>query len=266
MKRLLYIATLAIAALSFTTGCAFLFGDGALGGAGDLTDEDAVDLVASEVAPTTGGSAATPYEALTSTGLLSIRGEGFQTQQTRDGRATVTYDNGRVRGVREYDYRLTYEDSNGVETSAGHATQIGVEGTVSGDSERVHGTGSFDSTVALTLTDITDGDNIATVNGVVVRTGSGSFRRPATGSDGTYTSDVTVRYRDLVADGSGARDNEFPESGTMEVEADYTLTGDNGERSWSGTVTITFDGSDTATARVNGTSYSIDLDDGTVVE
>ena len=174
MKRFLYIATLAVAAWSFT-GCAFFFGDGSLGGSQQLPDEDAVDLVAAEVAPTTGGSAVTPYEALSTTGSLSIQDEMFQTQQTRDGKATITYDNGRVRGVREYSYTLTYQDSNGEETSSGEATQIAVEGSVSGDSERLHGTGEFESTVDLTLTEITDGDSSATVNGVVRRTGSAVF-------------------------------------------------------------------------------------------
>lgn len=266
MKRFLYIATLAVAAWSFTTGCAFFFGDGSLGGSQQLPDEDAVDLVAAEVAPTTGGSAVTPYEALSTTGSLSIQDEMFQTQQTRDGKATITYDNGRVRGVREYSYTLTYQDSNGEETSSGEATQIAVEGSVSGDSERLHGTGEFESTVDLTLTEITDGDSSATVNGVVRRTGSGSFRRSETETDVTYASDVTVRYREIVADGAVARENEFPESGSMEVDAEYSITGDSGERNWSGTVTVTFDGTREATARVNGSSYTIDLENGTLVE
>jgi hypothetical protein len=271
MKRILHIAILGLAAVSFTTGCAFLFGDGALGGTGDLTDEDAVDLVASEVAYNTGGSTAVAFEitdrtAATSVGVVEIAGLAPQQELIEDGSSSGG--GARASFERTYRYTFNYLDTQGNPAKALEADQIVVTGSASGTSERPRGSGSFQSEIDLNVTDINEDTNdwTATINGTVDRDKSGTVTRVRTGEQVDYSGTSKVQWTDVVVDGSAARDNEFPESGTMEVEADYTVTGDNGTRSWSGTVTITFNGSDTATARVNGSTYTIDLENGTVVE
>lgn len=264
MKRFLYPAALAGLLVLLASGCALLLGDGfdpAADSGGALTDQEAVELTAAEIASASGGSVLHAFLMMSGTALTSVDGPGhvqITPQQTSEPSSSFLEGNRDLSAAGEYDYVMVYEDSTGTEVDDVDATQIDATGTMGGTSERTNGTATFSSDVALLLTDINDGDDTATLDGEVeYDTSNGTFVR-ASGSELSFTGDNTHTWQQVDVEAPTSRPDDYPEGGRIVVKASYR-DGD-GDTLWSGTVTFIFDGNETARATVGGVGYEVNLE------
>lgn len=157
---------------------------------------------------------------------------------------------------------ITFLDQNG-ESQSGYdsltTASIHVIADVSGDVTH----GPWSATVArhrdFTFTGLLGDETTRTVNG----TGNETVTRSrVTRNDSTRTYDVVGHSQatDVVMPVGPHGGNQWPVSGTITRTDTLTLTsGKHAGRTVVRTVTITFDGSEDATASVDGTQFTVDL-------
>ncbi len=129
---------------------------------------------------------------------------------------------------------------------------------VGGDVTRGDWSASLERTRDMTVTGLEGHETTRTFNG----SGTEAVSRSRTGSDGSEsTFDMTgsFTYEDVVVPVPGS-ENRWPLSGTITRNMTVTVAnGPNGDRTRTVTAVVTFDGTSTAKAVVNGETIEIDL-------
>ena len=134
--------------------------------------------------------------------------------------------------------------------------RIEVVTEVGGDVSRENWAASVYRVRTMTLTGLEGEETHRTVNG----TGESKISRSRHTDEGNRSYEMTgsITYNDVVVPIPGS-DPRYPISGTITHAMESTRTDADGTETKSMTMTITFDGDETASAVVNGESVEIDL-------
>lgn len=157
---------------------------------------------------------------------------------------------------------VTFYDAGGHEQEAYDAlttASIHVVMEIGGDVERTGWSGSVSRTRDMTVSGLEGEEATRTFNG----SGSESVGRSRTlddGSEASFDMEGTFTHANLVVPVPGS-ESRYPRSGTVTRTMSVTVVnGPEGDVTRNVNVVITFDGTNTATAEVNGETYEIDLD------
>lgn len=207
-------------------------------------DEEAVEMAAASLSPSSGGQTSTlddPAGSPPATGSFT---------------ATVTRDFANLDSTRDYSLSISNPNDATYE----------IDGSISGSADRPRIDSTYESTIDLTV-EGWDNSGLIIVNGTSSRQEQIDYdgiARSATRNTDANQSFVwnNVEFDENDVDGNVSTE-AVPVGGTIVVEADYRSERANGVRSstveWSGTITFAFFADGTATASVNGESYSINL-------
>ena len=155
---------------------------------------------------------------------------------------------------------VTFYDENGEvqdEYDALLTDSIVIEHEIEGEVSREGWSASVYRERMKTVSGLLGEETTRTWNG----TGTSEVSRSRHLDDGTergYEATSAVEYDDVVVPIPGS-DPRWPLSGTVTREMTITRTGEDGEVTRSVTVVVTFNGTSTATAVVNGEEIEIDL-------
>jgi len=129
---------------------------------------------------------------------------------------------------------------------------------VSGDASRDNWSASIDRTRDMTISGLEGHETTRTFDGSGNETVSRS-RTDSTGTESTFDMTGSFTIENLVVPTPGS-DPRWPLSGTITRNMSVTVVnGPNGDQTRSVTAVITFDGTSTATAVINGETMQIDL-------
>lgn len=160
-----------------------------------------------------------------------------------------------TRSVTFYDVGGHEQDAYDALTTASIHFLMEIDGAV----ERTGWSGSVSRTRDMTVSGLEGEETARTFNG----TGAESVSRSRTledGSEATFDLEGTFTHTALVVPVPGS-DSRYPLSGTVTRTMSVTVVkGLDGDVTRSVNVAITFNGTNTATAVVNGKTYEIDLD------
>jgi hypothetical protein len=127
---------------------------------------------------------------------------------------------------------------------------------VSGSVARDNWSASIDRTREMTISGLLGQETTRTFNG----TGNETISRSRTDTLGTTTYNMTGSFTvDSVVVPVPGSTPRWPLSGTITHDLTVTVSGPNGNQTKSVTAVITFDGTSTATAVINGQTMQIDL-------
>lgn len=130
---------------------------------------------------------------------------------------------------------------------------------VGGDVERTRWSGSVSRTRDMVISGLAGEETTRTFDG----TGTESIRRSRAADDGSQTTfdmDGTFAHASVVVPVPGS-EPRYPLSGTVtRTMSVKVVNGPEGDVTRTVNVVITFNGTNTATATVNGETYEIDLD------
>jgi len=250
IRERIWIIVVAMAALALA-GC----------GAAAIPDDEIAGMVGSSTAAMGGDTAA-----------LSIFAGGPPTSSAKG--FTVSHSI-TVPGVGSltYDYSIDYlEDGSPV---ADPASLTWDEVTFDGSAHLVVDLPTYDADrtldVDFEVTDFHDdpNDGRVVVNGSSTAAGTATWTNPTTDATAGYTMDLTKTWTDVnIADPTNPALPFYPTSGTIvitgSIERHHESPAGYRNGSWSGTVTITFDGDATASVDVNGSLYQLNLLTGVV--
>jgi hypothetical protein len=232
----------------------------ALGGckdtAGPLTDDALLQnaaLVAADAAVEDVTLARTPLGF----GAQGVSAQGTATGGRRGPLGGGMGIGGSFSGTRD----VTFYDANGnAQTAYDSLTTASIHFVleVSGDANRDNWSASIDRTRDMTVSGLEGHETTRTFNGTGNETVSRS-RTDSTGTASTFDMTGSFTIQDLVVPVPGS-DPRWPLSGTITRNMSVTVVnGPNGDQTRSVTAVITFDGTSTATAVINGEAMQIDL-------
>jgi hypothetical protein len=156
---------------------------------------------------------------------------------------------------------VTFYDANGaVQTSYDSLTTDSIQFVleVSGSASRDNWSASIDRTRQMTISGLLGQETTRTFNGTGTETVSRS-RTDTTGTTSTYDMNGSFTVDNVVVPVPGSTPR-WPLSGTITHDLTVTVVnGPNGDQTKTVTVVVTFDGTSTATAVINGQTMQIDL-------